>query len=84
MNTQPSPDELRRMIEEALEEIDRTELEMLDLLSDVLGPQHAQLIAEHIAAQEEAPRFRKLLGKDDPRSPGGDDRQAMDEDRDDL
>ncbi len=61
MRTASSPDELRRMIDEALEEIERTELEMLDVLADVLGPQEAQLVADQIAAQEKAERFRRLL-----------------------
>jgi hypothetical protein len=58
----PTPDEIRAMIDSALEEIERTELEMLDLLSDVLGPDEAKRIADQIAAQGDAPRFKRLLG----------------------
>jgi hypothetical protein len=57
-----SPERLRDLIDEALEEIERTELEMLDLLSDVLGPREAKRVADQIAAQSEAPRFKRLLG----------------------
>jgi UDP-N-acetylglucosamine:LPS N-acetylglucosamine transferase len=61
---QPStPEGLRELIDEALEEIERTELEMLDLLADVLGPQQAERVADQIAAQSEAPRFDRLLGR---------------------
>ena len=55
---------LRRLIDEALDEIERTELEMLDLLADVLGPHEAERVADQIAAQSEAPRFKRLLGTD--------------------
>lgn len=53
------------MIDAALEEIERTELEMLDVLATVLGPDEAQRVADQIAAQSEAPRFKRLLGEDD-------------------
>ena len=56
-----TPERLRELIDEALEEIERTELEMLDLLADVLGPEDAQRIADQIAAQADAPRMRRLL-----------------------
>jgi hypothetical protein len=59
----PTPDEIRAMIDEALEEIERTELEMLDLLADVLGPQEAQRVADQIAAQTVSPRLRRLGAK---------------------
>lgn len=49
------------MIDDALEEIERTELEMLDLLSDVLGPDNAQRVADEIVSQGSASRFRRLL-----------------------
>ena len=55
---------LRALIDEALEEIERTELEMLDLLADVLGPDEAKRVADQIAVQSEAPRFKRLLGTD--------------------
>ena len=62
MEQPTSPERLRDLIDEALEEIERTELEMLDLLADVLGPQEAKRVADQIAAQSEAPRFKRLLG----------------------
>lgn len=49
------------MIDDALEEIERTELEMLDLLSDVLGADNAQRVADEIAAQASASRVRRLV-----------------------
>lgn len=61
MQTARSPDEINRLIDDALDEIERTELEMLDLLSDVLGPDNAQRVADEIAAQGSASRFRRLL-----------------------
>lgn len=48
------------MIDEALEEIERTELEMLDLLSDVLGSEEARRVAEHIAGTQREHRLTKL------------------------
>jgi hypothetical protein len=59
-----SPERLRALIDEALEEIERTELEMLDLLADVLGPQEAKRVADQIVAQSEAPRFKRLREAD--------------------
>jgi hypothetical protein len=60
---------LRELIDEALEEIERTELEMLDLLSDVLGPEPARRVAEQIGAAEQQPRFARLLRSRGHRSP---------------
>ena len=57
------------MIDGALEEIERTELEMLDLLLDLLGPDGARLVADHIEAQSQAPRLRRLVGRDELESP---------------
>jgi hypothetical protein len=54
------------MIDAALEEIERTELEMLDVLADVLGPDNAKRVADQIAAQNEAERFKRLLGTHPP------------------
>lgn len=53
------------MIDEALEEIERTELEMLDLLADVLGPREAQRVADQIEAQGKASRFKRLRSEID-------------------
>lgn len=49
------------MIDDALEEIERTELEMLDLLADVLGPDNARRVADEIVAQGSSSRLRRLL-----------------------
>ncbi len=70
METARTPEEVRTLIDEALEEIERTELEMLDLLADVLGPEPAQRVADQIAVQSDAPRFKRLFGSDlgEPRS----------------
>jgi hypothetical protein len=76
VETARSPDEINRLIDDALEEIERTELEMLDLLSDVLGPDNAQRVADEIAAQGSSSRFRRLL---ESRSRSADD-QATPED----
>jgi hypothetical protein len=56
-----TPERLRELIDEALEEIERTELEMLDLLSDVLGSDAVQRIASHIDAAQRQPRSQALL-----------------------
>lgn len=77
----PTADELRKMIDDALEEIERTELEMLDVLADVLGPQEAQRVADQIAAQSEAERFKRLLGDTDLRSSSGDSHRELTEER---
>jgi hypothetical protein len=65
-----TPERLRQLIDEALEEIERTELEMLDLLADVLGPQEAKRVADQIAAQGDAPRFKRLRGAEPPSRTG--------------
>jgi hypothetical protein len=52
VTNKPTPEQLREMIDGALEEIERTELEMLDLLTDVLGPEHVRQIADYIAEAE--------------------------------
>ena len=68
MTVSPDAESINRLIDEALEEIERTELEMLDLLSDVLGPDEAQRVADQIIAQEGAERFRRLLDAGDRKS----------------
>jgi hypothetical protein len=68
----PNQGELREMIEGALEEIERTELEMLDLLADMLGPERAQQVADYIAATQKEQRLEALLHaprKDEPGQP---------------
>ena len=60
-----TPERLRELIDEALEEIERTELEMLDLLSAVLGPDEAKRVADQIVAQTDAPRLRRLRPRAD-------------------
>jgi len=69
MEQASSPERVRELIDEALEEIERTELEMLDLLSDVLGPGEAKRVADQIAAQSVAPRFDRLRADRPLRSP---------------
>jgi hypothetical protein len=65
VETDPSPEQLREMIDDALEEIERTELEMLDLLSDLIGPDNAKRVADQISSQSEAERFKRLVpGRD--------------------
>jgi hypothetical protein len=60
VETARDPTEIRRLIDEALEEIERTELEMLDLMSDLLGPDEAKRVADQIAARSVEPRFERL------------------------
>jgi hypothetical protein len=56
----PSPEQLRKMIDETLAEIEELESDVLELFADVLGPQAAQQVVAYIEAQENAPRVAAL------------------------
>jgi len=47
-----SPDELKREIDEVLEEIDRVEAEVLELFADIGGAEALQKVAAYKRAQE--------------------------------
>lgn len=57
-----SHERLRELIDEALDEIERTELEMLDLLADVLGPRQAARVADEMTARSVGSPFGRLPG----------------------
>jgi hypothetical protein len=48
------------MIDETLAEIEELEADVLELFTEVLGPQAAQQVAAYKAAQESAPRVAAL------------------------
>jgi hypothetical protein len=61
--------ELQRAIDEALAEIDRVEEEMLELFSELLGPDAAVKVASYAKAQEAGSTLRRLTPE--RRVPGG-------------
>jgi hypothetical protein len=56
----PSPDELRRMIDETLEEIEELEADVVEMFKELLGPDAAKKIVAYRAAQENAPKMAAL------------------------
>lgn len=53
-------DDLRREIDEALAEIDRTENEVLELFRELLGPQAARRVADYMRAKAGEPNLETL------------------------
>ncbi len=56
------------MIDEALDEIETVEADMLELLSGVLGREKTQLIANYIEAAKKQPRLETLTREASPGS----------------
>lgn len=55
------PDELRREIDDTIEEIERIEAEVVELFAEIVGPEAAGLVAHYMEAHEQAPRVKPLL-----------------------
>ena len=56
----PTPDDLRRMIDETLEEIEELEADVREMFAELLGPQAAAKIEAYKHAQAAAPRLEPL------------------------
>jgi hypothetical protein len=57
---QPTPEELRRRIDEALEEIEELEADVLELFGKMLGPDAAARVAAYAKAQQQQPKLKPL------------------------
>jgi hypothetical protein len=55
------PEDLRREIDDTLEEIERIEAEVVELFAEIVGPDAAGIVARYIEAHEQAPRVKPLL-----------------------
>jgi hypothetical protein len=54
------PDDLKREIDETLDELDRLEAEVVDLFGELLGPEAAMRVAAYMQAKERDPQTAVL------------------------